>query len=233
MAEFPALPLWTDAYLGDTTHLTTIEHGAYLLLLMAMWRTPDCSLPDEDKLLARYARLTPGQWARMKPTLMAFFRQKDGRVYQGRLTDEHNLVRQNSKRQSDRARSRWLKNKENADATAMPEACRNDASHTHTHYTVETNVSTGAAAPPDPDDHEAEAFRLGRQIIGPKSGGQVAKLNRHHAGDWAATVRTLHLAATKSEPAAYIGAVVRGERHARAAEVLAETDALYRQLGVI
>ena len=39
MAEAPIMPFATDAYIGDTTHLTTIEHGAYLLLLFAMWRT--------------------------------------------------------------------------------------------------------------------------------------------------------------------------------------------------
>jgi hypothetical protein len=43
MAEFPALPLWTDAYLGDTRHLSQSEHGAYLLLLITAWRTPNCS----------------------------------------------------------------------------------------------------------------------------------------------------------------------------------------------
>ena len=64
MAEFPALPLWTDAYLADTTHLSTIEHGAYLLLLMTAWRTKECCLPDDDKLLSRYARLTAAQWRR-------------------------------------------------------------------------------------------------------------------------------------------------------------------------
>lgn len=32
MAEFPALPLWTDAYIGDTAHLTNEEHGVYLRL---------------------------------------------------------------------------------------------------------------------------------------------------------------------------------------------------------
>ena len=53
MAQFPVLPLWTDAYLGDTTHLTTIEHGAYMLLLMVSWRSPDCRLPDDDAMLAR------------------------------------------------------------------------------------------------------------------------------------------------------------------------------------
>lgn len=127
MAEFPALPLWTDAYLGDTTHLTTIEHGAYLLLLMAMWRS-NGSLPNDDAKLARYARLTPGQWARIKPTIMEFFRAEDGRISQGRLTDELKAVRQNSSRQSNKARARWLKNKEASDAAAMPNECRSDAS---------------------------------------------------------------------------------------------------------
>jgi uncharacterized protein YdaU (DUF1376 family) len=80
MAEFPAFPLWTDAYLGDTIHLTTIEHGAYLLLLMAMWRN-DGKLPDDDRMLARYARMTQGQWGRVSVTIRAFFK-----AYNGTLT---------------------------------------------------------------------------------------------------------------------------------------------------
>lgn len=109
MAEYPALPLWTDAYLGDTTHLTTLEHGAYLLLLMAMWRATGCRLPNDDKALSRYARLTSGQWLRIKPTVMAFFRVDGSWLTQGRLTDEHAAVKAHSKRQSARSKARWAK----------------------------------------------------------------------------------------------------------------------------
>src|ERR1043166_442220 len=101
MAQFPALPLWTDAYLGDTKHLTTLEHGAYLLLLISMWRTPDKRLPDDPKLLARYSGLTTGQWRRVSPIIMPFFIASGGYITQGRLTDEANHVRQNSKAKSD------------------------------------------------------------------------------------------------------------------------------------
>jgi uncharacterized protein YdaU (DUF1376 family) len=128
MAEFPKLGLWTDAYLGDTTHLTTIEHGAYLLLLIAMWRSEGTRLPGDDKMLARYARLTAGQWARIKPVIMPFFKSEDGFITQSRLTDEANAVRQHSKKQSDKAKARHLKDKETASAAAVPESCRNDAS---------------------------------------------------------------------------------------------------------
>jgi uncharacterized protein YdaU (DUF1376 family) len=121
------MPLWTDAYLGDTSHLTTIEHGAYLLLLISMWRTAEKRLPSDDKLLARYARCNAGQWARMKPILMAFFKVDGGFITQSRLTDEAYAVKQHSRKQSDKAKARWLKDKETPDAAALPEPCRNDA----------------------------------------------------------------------------------------------------------
>lgn len=124
------MPLWTDAYLGDTSHLTTIEHGAYLLLLIAMWRTSEKRLPNDDKMLARYARLSGQQWARMKPILMPFFRVGGGHITQGRLTDEANAVKQHSTRQSNKAKARWLKTKETTNAAAMPDECPTDASLT-------------------------------------------------------------------------------------------------------
>lgn len=126
MAEFPALPLWTDAYLADTGHLTTLEHGAYLLLLMTMWRNGG-SLPNDDKRLARFARLTAGQWKRIKPTIMEFFTVEGDEIMQTRLTAEMGFVRQHSKKQSDRSKARWLKTKKPDDPAGVPERCRSDA----------------------------------------------------------------------------------------------------------
>lgn len=88
MAQFPQLPLWTDSYLADTTHLTTIEHGAYLLLLIAAWRSPGCRLPDDDKLLRRFAG-SPKNWRRIKPKVLSFWLLKDGYLTQKRLCQEY------------------------------------------------------------------------------------------------------------------------------------------------
>lgn len=73
MAEFPYLPLATDAYLADTTHLSTEEHGAYLLLLMATWRASECRLPDDDAYLARACRCSTRAWGRIRPVLAPFW----------------------------------------------------------------------------------------------------------------------------------------------------------------
>lgn len=101
MAEFPALPLWTDAYLGDTTHLTTFEHGAYLLLLMVAWRSPGCCLPDDDILLSRYTRMTRDKWRKTRPILASFFDIRDGVWRQRRLSDEFQLLQSKRKQQSE------------------------------------------------------------------------------------------------------------------------------------
>ncbi|MCR4298247.1 MAG: DUF1376 domain-containing protein [Gallionella sp.] len=109
MAEFPSMPLWTDAYLADTSHLTTIEHGAYLLLLMIAWRTQEKRLPDDDKLLARYAKMTPSQWKRIRPVMSAFFKIENGYWTQGRLIDEANAVKRYRERQSAAGKASALK----------------------------------------------------------------------------------------------------------------------------
>jgi uncharacterized protein YdaU (DUF1376 family) len=128
MAEFPALPFWTDAYLADTRHLSTLQHGIYLLLMMEAWRRPKCSLPDEDVLLARLAGLPVDQWATEKPTVMAFWKlDKRSKTWtQKRLSKEQVYVREKSVSQRERAAKRWNKAKKE-DAGALPDACPQDA----------------------------------------------------------------------------------------------------------
>ncbi len=93
MAEFPALPLFTDAFIADTAHLTAQQTGAYLMLLMVAWRTHDCCLPDDDKLLARYARMEFRAWKYHKSIIMDFWdKTENGKWYQARLLDERKYV---------------------------------------------------------------------------------------------------------------------------------------------
>lgn len=126
MADFPAMPLWTDSYLADTRHLTAQEHGAYLLLLMTAWRTPDCCLPNDDKLLARYSCVTPRIWKRIKPTILDFFILEDERFYQKRLTKERQFVTEKSNTARRNVGARWLKTNETTDTDVIPTVYQTD-----------------------------------------------------------------------------------------------------------
>lgn len=90
------IPLFPDAYHRDTTHLTTEEHGAYFLLLMAAWGTDDCSLPNDPKRLAALAKMTPQKWHKIAPTVLEFWTIDKGRITQNRLTKEFKYVREKS-----------------------------------------------------------------------------------------------------------------------------------------
>ena len=67
----PWMPLYVGDYLGDTGHLTTTQHGAYLLLMMHYWRKGE--LPDDDRQLAKIAKLPLKTWRDYRPTLQDFF----------------------------------------------------------------------------------------------------------------------------------------------------------------
>src|SRR5215469_5832465 len=78
------LPLYVADYLGDTMHLTTLQHGAYMLLLMHYWRCGP--LPSDQLQLAAIARLGMKVWQQVWPILQPFFTSNgDGTLHQKRM----------------------------------------------------------------------------------------------------------------------------------------------------
>lgn len=77
MAALPYIQLYTADYLADTAHLSTLEHGAYLLLIFNYWqRGESFKAKDErslNKRLASVARLSEIEWESVKENLEEYF----------------------------------------------------------------------------------------------------------------------------------------------------------------
>lgn len=81
------MPLWIGDYLADTMGFKALQHGAYLLLLMAYWRQR-APLVDDDDELAGIARCTAAEWKVMRPKLARKFQVGDGLWRHGRADEE-------------------------------------------------------------------------------------------------------------------------------------------------
>ncbi len=132
MAEYPALPLFTDAYMADTRHLTTAQHGAYLLLLMVAWRMPDCMLPDDDIFLSRCAGMSKHAWSINKAAVMSFWKRDGERFYQARLLDERKYVDELKQKNSRAGKLSALKRHNRGSTTVVTERQPKSNPHTHT-----------------------------------------------------------------------------------------------------
>ena len=112
MAKFPHLPLWTDAYMADTLHLTHEEHGLYLMLLMTIWRAPACKIPNDFTWVKRRLRATDDQMENLVKNLLdEFFITSGNHITQKRLKEEYEYVKKKAKKNSASAKSRWQKEK--------------------------------------------------------------------------------------------------------------------------
>lgn len=123
----PYLPLYVDDYEAATAHLTAEEDGVYNRLMRLCWRTPGCSVPNDDAWIARKIRLSAADFERVaKPVIEEFFKVQRGRLIQKRLKEEYDDI---SRKKSRRVKAgkmggdaKALKTKEtgSSNATVLP-----------------------------------------------------------------------------------------------------------------
>jgi uncharacterized protein YdaU (DUF1376 family) len=178
------MPFATDAYLADTKHLTTEEHGAYVLLLITTWRNNGRPLPDDPMRLARIVGATEKRWAeRLRPVIAKFFDLSEGTWRQKRLEKEWAFVANRRASCAERGRKggrpKPLEDNERGKAIGSSQLKPDESTHTHTHIKREKieagsnrsnscPPSAGVAASPQecPQDTTGGVKRLGIKFPG-------------------------------------------------------------------
>jgi len=147
MAALPYMPLYVADYLADAAHLTTLGHGAYLLLIMTYWQRGE-ALPDDDRKLARIARLTDGEWSEIRDDIAEFFTAEDGRWRHGRIERELDNVRTKSEKASGagKASAESRRNKRPTSVQQSSNERSADAEHSlnHTDTDTDTEIETSS-----------------------------------------------------------------------------------------
>ena len=105
------MPLDVGHYIRDTMNFTTVEHGAYLLLIMHYW--VNGSLSSDPKELRSITKMTARQWSRSGPVLLKKFDLTGSNLFHSRIEYElekkNAISRKRSKAGSKGAASKWQK----------------------------------------------------------------------------------------------------------------------------
>lgn len=149
MADFPALPLWTDAYLADTLDLRAEEHGCYLLILFIAWRRQDCAIPNDMEWLKRslsgcIAGMHGNKFNSIIPKLLLrfFTLGEDGKWHQKKLRKVRDFQLILSRKNSESAKKRWHKDGE-SNGYEMPSDSARYASSSSSSSTIPPNPPKG------------------------------------------------------------------------------------------
>jgi uncharacterized protein YdaU (DUF1376 family) len=161
MAALPYMQLYVADYLADTMHLTTEEHGAYLLLIFNYWQT---GKPIPVPRLARITRLSNERWTDVERSLGEFFNERCNEWVHDRIERDLEAVRATqeqriaagkasaeARKQSAKARPKASRNARstpvelplNGKATNIEEKREEESKELHTH-TAQTKFSPPA-----------------------------------------------------------------------------------------
>lgn len=139
-------PFYPGDYLRDTMHLSTVQHGAYMLLIMHYWMVggPISAELDGVYSACKADRYT---WPKIKPLLTEFFELRDGKYHHKRLDEE--IAKAKELKEKQRARTaaateaRKAKQAERAQRNVSVTSPRND----DTSRRNVTNIGTSSPSP--------------------------------------------------------------------------------------
>lgn len=102
------MPLYIGQYLAKTMHLTTEQHGAYMLIIMAYWQNngPLC-----ESRLPAIAKLSPDAWSIAQALLAEFFDTKSKPGFWVHHKIEKELKRATKNRETNKQRAKTAANK--------------------------------------------------------------------------------------------------------------------------
>jgi uncharacterized protein YdaU (DUF1376 family) len=83
------MAFYVGDYVTDTMHLTTRQHGAYLLLIIAAWKGGGW-IAGSDAALMAITRLSHKEWQQDAPALLPFFVKDGDRLRHNRVALEWN-----------------------------------------------------------------------------------------------------------------------------------------------
>lgn len=101
------MPFYIGDYLADTQLLTTEQHGAYVLLIMAYWKNK--GLPNNQEVLMGITKLPAEKWEIHQHEVLKYFEINNGRLIHHRIDRELELLEKRQNRGRKAANKRWGK----------------------------------------------------------------------------------------------------------------------------
>lgn len=77
LMALPWMPFYWGDYFKKTLHLSTEEHGAYMLLIGAYWERGK-AFPDDDLFFAHVTKMSTKKWKMVRPKIIEFFAVSEG-----------------------------------------------------------------------------------------------------------------------------------------------------------
>lgn len=144
--RFPYFSFWPERYWLDAYDLSDAEHGIYLQVLIHMWNTPGCRIPNDKAWLAgKFKRSEQDIEKQVFPILLRFCKTNGNSWWQVKLQKEYQHAEKLRARGSAGGKARGQK-----------------AKHVSLEPTTDTNLSSAPTPTPTPTPTREERSSIVR-----------------------------------------------------------------------